>query len=190
MKTSSAPSLYLALIHYPVLNKGGEVVASAVTNLDLHDIARVGKTYGVRAFYVVTPLTDQQALVESIIAHWVSGHGSQYNRLRGEAMQSISVKNDFDQVRESIHTECGVWPTAIMTSARARSGNISFDKMRQMLQSPTPYLLTFGTGWGLAPEIMRRADFVLDPIRGTSEYNHLSVRSAVAIILDRLLVSS
>ena len=189
MKASSAPNLYLALIHYPVLNKGGEVVASAVTNLDLHDIARVARTYGVRSFFVVTPLRDQRTLVNSIIAHWVSGPGAQYNPLRGDAMRTISIKNDFDQVRDAIHAECGEWPTAIMTSARAHSGNISFDKMRQMVQSPTPYLLTFGTGWGLAPEMMQRADFVLAPIQGTSSYNHLSVRSAVAIILDRLMAN-
>ena len=187
MKVSSAPNPYLALIHHPVLNKAGEVVASAVTNLDLHDIARVGKTYGVHSFFVVTPLGDQRKLAKEIVAHWVSGSGFQYNPLRGEAMRSIRVVSDFDQVRESIHAECGTWPAAIMTSAQSRPGNISFDKMRQMMQSPTPYLLAFGTGWGLAPEIMHRADYVLTPVRGGTDYNHLAVRSAVAIILDRLL---
>ena len=47
-------------------------------------------------------------------------------------------------------------------------------------------LLLFGTGWGLAPEALARMDDVLEPVRGTTDYNHLSVRSAASIILDRL----
>ncbi|HEY6838272.1 MAG TPA: RNA methyltransferase, partial [Geobacteraceae bacterium] len=50
-----------------------------------------------------------------------------------------------------------------------------------------PYLLVFGTGWGLTEELFERADLVLRPIKGPGSYNHLSVRSAAAIILDRLL---
>ena len=48
------------------------------------------------------------------------------------------------------------------------------------------YLLLFGTGWGMTNEVMNKADLILEPIRGKAEYNHLSVRAAVAIILDRL----
>jgi len=33
---------------------------------------------------------------------------------------------------------------------------------------------------------MAEADAALEPIVGPTEYNHLSVRSAVSIILDRL----
>ena len=58
------PKLYVALIHYPVVNKNGETIASALTNLDLHDISRAAKTYGLEAFCVVTPLEDQKDLVE------------------------------------------------------------------------------------------------------------------------------
>ena len=39
---------------------------------------------------------------------------------------------------------------------------------------------------GLAPEVTERADIQLEPVRGPSNYNHLSVRSAAAVILDRL----
>ena len=47
-------------------------------------------------------------------------------------------------------------------------------------------LLIFGTGWGLTREILDRCDDLLEPVRGTGDYNHLSVRSAASIILDRL----
>ena len=49
-----------------------------------------------------------------------------------------------------------------------------------MVEDEAPYLILFGTGWGLTSEI-------LEPIRGKTKYNHLCVRSAVSIILDRLL---
>jgi len=47
--------------------------------------------------------------------------------------------------------------------------------------------LVLGTAWGLSETFIGDADHVLDPIVGNSEYNHLSVRSAAAIILDRLM---
>ncbi len=52
-----------------MVNKKGEIIASAVTNLDLHDIARAARTFGVGRFFVVTPLADQKRLVEKIVAH-------------------------------------------------------------------------------------------------------------------------
>jgi len=50
-----------------------------------------------------------------------------------------------------------------------------------------PVCLIFGTGHGLHPEVLELADAVLEPIHGPTEFNHLSVRSAVSIYLDRLL---
>ncbi|MDI6688413.1 MAG: RNA methyltransferase, partial [Desulfobacterales bacterium] len=77
------PNLYVALTHYPVVNKNGGTITSAVTNLDLHDMSRAAKTYGVRSLYIVTPLADQKEFVEKIISHWLSGYGSIYNPKRG-----------------------------------------------------------------------------------------------------------
>ena len=50
-----------------------------------------------------------------------------------------------------------------------------------------PILILFGTGFGLTDEVMDSSYKILEPIRGNTKYNHLSVRSAVSIILDRLL---
>ena len=49
-------------------------------------------------------------------------------------------------------------------------------------------LLVFGTGWGLAGEVIAGADALLEPVRAreATGYNHLSVRAACAILLDRL----
>ena len=48
--------VYIALIHWPALNKKGKIVATAITCIDLHDIARSALTYGVKKFFVVNPL--------------------------------------------------------------------------------------------------------------------------------------
>ncbi|MBP1726316.1 MAG: hypothetical protein H6Q51_1614, partial [Deltaproteobacteria bacterium] len=59
-------SVYVALLHYPVYNRNGHVVCSAITNLDIHDIARAARTYGVSGFYVITPLEEQQLLLDRL----------------------------------------------------------------------------------------------------------------------------
>jgi hypothetical protein len=48
-------------------------------------------------------------------------------------------------------------------------------------------MVMFGTAWGLDKEVVDQADFILDPVEGGTNYNHLSVRTAAAIILDRLV---
>jgi hypothetical protein len=179
-------NLYVALTHYPVINKNGDIITSAVTNLDLHDISRAAKTYGVRSFYVVTPLEDQKALVKKIVRHWVQGIGSKYNPKRRQAIELIRIKNSIDEVKTHIRKNHGDSPKTVVTSARHNSGNLSFGKFRKMLQDGSLYLLIFGTGWGLPENFIAEADYILNPVIGNTDYNHLSVRSAVAIILDRL----
>ena len=181
------PNLYVALTHYPVVNKRGETIASALTNLDLHDISRASKTYGVKTFYVVTPLLDQKLLAEKIIAHWVEGAGAAYNPARRRALELIKVKDSISDVVEDIKDIEHSYPKTVTTCARRYPANIGYKEFRGVLKSGVPHLLIFGTAWGLAESIIAEADFILEPITGSTEYNHLSVRSAAAIILDRLL---
>ncbi|MFP4040334.1 MAG: RNA methyltransferase [Desulfosudaceae bacterium] len=189
LKPSSPAELYLALLHYPVINKSGEVVASAVTNLDLHDIARAARTYGAAGFYVVTPLEDQQALVERIVTHWTAGGGSRYNPKRAEAMALIRVQRTLDDTRDDIVRNGGQEPAIVLTSARSRQPEMNFEELRSLL-TRQPVLLVFGTAWGLADEVLGPEGYpVLTPIEAGSDYNHLSVRSAASIILDRLIAN-
>jgi len=181
------PNLYVALTHYPVVNKRGEIIASALTNLDLHDISRASKTYGVKTFYVVTPLFDQKLLAQKIIAHWVEGAGALYNPARRSALELIKVRDSISDVVEDIKGIENSYPKTVTTCARSCPANIGYKEFRGVLKSGIPHLLIFGTAWGLAESFIAEADFVLEPISGTTEYNHLSVRSAAAIILDRLL---
>jgi len=169
-----------------VINKNGDTIASAVTNLDLHDISRLSRTYGVRAFYVVTPLEDQKVLVERIVSHWVKGAGAAYNPKRREALELIRVRESLREVSEHIGDIEGQAVKTVATCARAAENCLSFSELRAKLKSGTPHLLIFGTAWGLAQEVLDTADYVLEPVRGATHYNHLSVRTAAAIILDRL----
>jgi tRNA (guanine37-N1)-methyltransferase len=57
--------LYIALLHYPVYNKEGKVVTTAIANMDIHDISRLAKTYGLRGFYVINPISSQRVLSQA-----------------------------------------------------------------------------------------------------------------------------
>ncbi len=187
MKTFCRLNLYLALIHFPVKNKNGETITSAVTNLDLHDIARAARTFGVKRFYVVTPLDDQQDLTRRIISHWVEGYGAKYNPKRKEALSLISVKGEYKDAVKEISLENGMAPVTVATTAGSWDRSLGYEELREKIKQGVPYLLNFGTAWGLSSDFMAKVDYVLDPIEGPGDYNHLSVRSAVSIILDRLI---
>lgn len=178
--------LALALVHYPVIDRHGRIVTAAVTNLDLHDIARAAKTYGVEPFYVVTPLEDQQHLVTEIIDHWVTGVGARYNPDRRDALALIRLQPSFQAALADVHARWEAEPQVVVTSAQMAASDLDWNGLRRLAAGERPVLLLFGTAWGLAPEVIQAADFRLAPILGRNGYNHLSVRSAVSIVLDRM----
>jgi len=180
-------ALYLALLHHPVYDKNGAIVTTAVTNLDVHDLARLARTFALDACYIATPVPTLRRLVLRIIRHWESGPGATYNETRREALARIRLASDLDGVIADIEREVGVLPRLVATTAREGGPRVSFATLRQRLAVETrPELLVLGTGWGLTRELLCRADDVLEPIRGGDGWNHLSVRTAAAIILDRL----
>lgn len=187
MVSSGSRKIDVALVHYPVVNRTGELIGSAVTNLDLHDIARAGCTYGVDNYWVVTPDSQQQELVGKIIAHWTQGYGGSVNPDRKNALSLIRTCAGFDEVVKGMTEKWGVKPMILATCARPGQSTVEYEAVRKWIAKDKPLLLLFGTAWGLAPEMLAKADKILPPLRGVGEYNHLSVRSAVAIILDRLL---
>lgn len=181
-------SLYLALVHYPVSNKKGELVTTSITNLDIHDLARAAKTYGADGLFFVTPVPSQQWFARRIIVHWSKGVGSVYNPTRKEALELVRLVDDLEAVADAIREQTGRDAQFVATTAKRLPHAMSCGDLRRRLETSTePYCLVFGTGWGLHPELFEQLDFVLEPIEGPGEYNHLSVRAAVAIILDRLM---
>lgn len=177
----------VALLHYPVYDKNKQVVSTSVTNLDIHDIARAAKTFGLARYFVITPVEGQQSMVSRILSHWTEGWGATYNAKRKDALELITLANSIEEAGRSLEAEFGCAPRIVFTGARPRENTISSVALQQVMRTdPAPFLIVFGTGWGITDEMFAQADFILEPIAGPGEYNHLSVRSAVAIYLDRL----
>ncbi|GIX44517.1 MAG: hypothetical protein KatS3mg130_0925 [Candidatus Sumerlaea sp.] len=183
-----AAKIYIALLHYPMRDRRNNVVCTSVTNLDIHDIARSCRTYGVAKYFVVTPILAQRWLAERILTHWEEGWGATYNPNRKEALESVAIVPDLGEVAEQIKQDSGREPLWIATSARRYPNTLRYGELTRILNEDSPPVcLIFGTGWGIHPELLLDMDHILEPIVGPTEYNHLSVRAAVAIILDRLL---
>ncbi|GAB4532281.1 MAG: tRNA (guanosine(37)-N1)-methyltransferase TrmD [Haliangiales bacterium] len=184
-----AANVYVALVHHPVHDRNRRVVTSAITNLDLHDIARSTTTYGLAGYFVVTPVTAQRDKAARILSVWTdSAEATHPSDNRGEALARVEAVADLDAACAAIEARHGVPPRVIATSAQAGSDALGFGALAAELRADPerPVLLMFGTGWGLAEAAMARAERVLAPIAGRPAFNHLSVRSAVAIVLDRL----
>jgi len=199
--------VYLVLLHDPVTNRNGKRITTAVTNLDLHDIARSCRTYGLAGYFVVTPIPVQQELVARILGHWRSQQSAEYHPDRAEALSLVEVAPSFSEVRERIKDRHGQNPEVVLTDARPQTRSVSYGAYREELsaravettegtpasaQGPRPVCLVFGTGWGVSEDFHPEVDRILEPIHGRKDlrgrdYNHLSVRAAAAIILDRLL---
>lgn len=175
----------LALVHSPVLNRYGQSGTVFLTNLDIHDIIRVSRTYGLGGYYVCTPLADQRRMAERLLAHWITGPGAAFNPDRASALGLVRVMDGLDSAVRDVCEQTGREPLLVGTSAKA-AGSMTFAQVRTALED-RPVLLVLGTGHGLAPEILESCAGVLRPVRCFSGYNHLSVRAAAAVMVDRLL---
>jgi hypothetical protein len=178
----------IALAHFPVLDAQGGTVITAITNLDVHDLARSARTYGCNAYYIVHPIEAQRELVRKITSHWLEGSSGRRIPDRKEALALVravpTLEDAFAEMGGRSAVE--VWVTA----ARQIGTRFPMDEARARLAVPgKPVLIVFGTGWGLAPAVIEAADAALAPICAAAPtgYNHLSVRAACAITLDRLL---
>ena len=178
--------VYVALLHGPVYNKNKQIVTTSITGFDLHDIARSARTYGISGYYVVNPLPAQRKFAKRIIDCWGGNKSFEFNPTRAEAFAALKLVSDLEDVAKDIKKRTGKAPIAVATSANAKNGIKFEDLSRKIKKEKTPYLIVFGTGWGLTKEAIQGCNLILEPIVGRSAYRHLSVRSAAAIVLDRL----
>lgn len=175
----------VALLHYPVLDRQGGLLTTTFTNLDLHDMARSVRTYGLSALYIVHPHASQRMLAERVLEHWLQGAGGKRIPARAKALAVVRVVSTLD---EAIAAQDGaeIWTTA----AKGHGETISYAAGKQLIheEEGPPVLLCFGTGWGLAASVLDAAAKRLEPIDPPhgDRFNHLSVRAACAISLDRL----
>ena len=181
-------SLYIGLFHFPMRSRTGEIVATSTTSIDIHDIARSARTYGAARYFVVTPLPSQREIAWRIRGFWTEGEGAMENSRRGEALEYVVIASDLDETLRMIREAEGEEPFLVATSARRlEKAGISYADLRERLRTdPTPVYILFGTGWGMADELIDACDAVLPPIMADADFNHLSVRAAAAIVLDRV----
>lgn len=191
--TPNAPcefDLSVALLHEDMVDKTGKLITTSLTLNDIQDLARSSCTYGLKNLFIAHPSAALRKLAHRLQTHWLKGYGSTYNTDRKEALSITEVVSSLDEAILKIDLRTTKLPKVIATSAQNGPNRISYDLMTNKLkENKDPYLLLFGTGWGMSKELLDRADYILEPIEGPTPYNHLSVRSACAITLDRLLGS-
>ena len=194
MDTKKGKNIHIALLHHPVLLKSKLAGTSSFTNLDIHDIARISCTYGIASFNVVTPLVDQKELLNTLVMHWTKGTGAKSNPDRAQALSLVHIADSLDATIENVTNISGTKPILIGTSAQPETDKKGreirkakpFYEIHKML-SDNAVLIILGTSHGLAPEVLKKCDAILPPLRWSGNYNHLPVRAACAIMLDRLL---
>jgi tRNA (guanine37-N1)-methyltransferase len=187
LRAELAARTHVALVHHPVLDRNHAVVTTSVTNLDLHDIARAAATFGLAGYHVVTPVTLQREKVQRILGSWP--HEEQAPDFRDQALARVRLAAGIDEAIAAVAAASrGARPLVVATSARPRPGAASPEALlaEAAAAAPRPLLVLLGTGWGLTDEVISSCDRILAPIHGPSKFNHLSVRSAAAILLDRL----
>ncbi len=184
-------SLSVCLLHEEMVDKQGKIVTTSLTLIDLHDISRCAKTYGLAQAYIAHPSEALRNLAGKLTNHWQKGYGASYNPDRKAALDNLTVCKTLDDVIQNIKQLEGKQPKLVATSAKDGGERITFSDLKGMLAtSEDHYLLMLGTGWGMSEELLKKADYFLEPIASPTEYNHLSVRTACAIMLDRLCKKS
>jgi tRNA (guanine37-N1)-methyltransferase len=180
----------VVLCHHPVYDKDKAVITTAVTNLDIHDIARQAKTYGLDRYYMVTPVSVQREKVERILRVWTEEEG-EWQEGRGEALADVSMQPDLEAAIADVEKRHRARPLVVATTADetrvAEKARTDLDTLRaEMVTERCPVILVLGSGYGLTEGVIASAHRVLAPLRGFTSFRHLSVRSASAIFLDRL----
>lgn len=190
---SPAHKKVVVLLHHPVTNRKGELIATSITNMDLHDISRTCRTYEIDHYYLVSPVIEHQKLVGTIIDHWKQGKQAEWHPDRAEAFSRVKVLSSFQDVKDELTQLYPGLPIEVaMPDARPLPNQMSYQKARKKWASEDKTgvkIIVLGTGWGVAPEFYSEVHTYLDPIYGPlgeKGYNHLSVRAAAAIIMDRL----
>lgn len=179
---------YIALLHYPMVNKKGEKVVASVTPMDIHDLSRLAKTYDLGGFFVVTPETGQLDFLQRVIKFWCSDRGTRYNQTRAVALKIVNMIPNIEEGIEFIKEKWHMPVKVVTTSAVMSNYNIEYAQLGKLIKKRKEiFIITFGTGYGIHSEFRDTSDYRLPPIKIISSYNHLSVRTAAGIIIDRLL---
>ncbi len=181
-------NVFIALLHYPAMDKEGNLIITSFTTMDLHDIARPARAYEINTYYIVQPVDGQREVIKRQIDYWLSEEGQRTNPTRHEVVKLVKLCYTYEEVIEDMVQRRGKKPVVVGTDARTYPNTISYEELRKEIHKrERDFLIVFGTGYGIPPSLMQTFDLILEPVYGAGDWNHLSVRNAVAIILDRLL---
>lgn len=148
----------------------------------------------MKKYFIVTPITEQHRVVGRILSHWQTEKSREWHPDRFEALSRAKLVPDFEAVKKEIFEAHGEYPEVVLTDARPIPNSVTYAEYRRELEKPgrtKPTVVVFGTGWGVSDVFYPEVHRILTPVNGPKDengeaYNHLSVRAAVAIILDRL----
>lgn len=171
-------------MHHPVRDRRGDVITATIDHFDVFDASRLSLTYPVAGVFVVNPEPSQRDLAERVIAYGTDPHRSEDRR---GCLHKTRWAPDIAAAREAVLAETGRAPRTISTSAQASPDAVGFAAVRAAIATGAPHLLLVGKASGLTDDALAAADLRLAPIDAGTGYNHLSVRSALAILIDRLL---
>jgi len=180
-------NLYLCLVHYPVLLKTKNPGASSLTNLDIHDIARISCCYGLGGLYISTPLADQARILREIARYWTQGAGAVSNPDRAQALSLVREAPAIADAVADVEERAGRRPLVLGSSAEWRKTPVYAPAMVREALASGPVLLLLGTSHGLAPEALAACDGQLRPLRFLDAYRRFPVRAAATAYVDRIL---
>ncbi len=186
----------IGLLHHPVFDRHKKIVATNITNLDVHDIARAAKVYGVTGYYVIHPSREQLMFVSRLLDHWRIGDGKTFNPMRATALTMVETATDlaeavrkFDPEAAVIGTTARQIPGVERTSFADLRGFVQTGEVGGRLRGPRSVgaadvvepmdrhvagvlegrrsiFLLFGTGFGMTEEVLASCDLLLEPMKG------------------------
>jgi len=175
--------LYVALVHHPLKNRNGDEITAQTNEFDIMDASRLVHVYDVRRFYVIQPIEAQASIVDRMIEYQMD---PTREAQRGRFHKTFRLDSLDEALADAVEDAGGPVRT-IATTARQFPDSQPYADVRQRIDAGEPLLLMFGMAWGLVDRIIDEADLRLEPVSGGCGFDHLPVRSAFAIVLDRLL---
>ena len=146
-------NLYLGLVHYPIYNKNMQVIATAVTNFDIHDISRTARTYDVKNTFDPSARSAGRDY-QKITDYWQQGYGRIYNPDRSNALQRVTHTPSIASAIAAITEIEGQEPVTITTDARTYPNTVTYGFVRNLLHSgdkPLLLLLAPALAWNRKP---------------------------------------
>jgi hypothetical protein len=181
----------VGLMHYPIFNRNKEIVATTITHFDVHDIARICRSYGVKKYHLIHPALEQLMFVSRLKEHWSLGLGKDFNPLRAEAMKIVetaesltSLKDDqgFYKVYATSAKDHLEFPRIGFSGLIEELKELKHNSVHQTVKNEAhrdsiPHLdsnsiatkkilIIFGTGSGLVKSVFEDCDALIEPIVG------------------------